>query len=249
MRDKKNLFIINVVTAIIWITTFEALKYIDPILYIALFMGLMPIVTYLINSFSHKSKLDFIPIVASILITFILALIIFLDKKSALNVGITQFYRGVILTVISSIASSIYMFYSRHMESNLALKSSQIVAVRFYLLILYSGIICFHHDYLIQIHNIRYIDFLLLALLSSIIPMYSIQKSISYIGPMKTSFIVPFTPVFTYLILFFTHHVQSMWLLFLLSLLTIILIYNSMHAGRISKANQQVIFKANEEGL
>ena len=56
INDKINFFIVNLVTAINWVTTFEALKYIDAVLYIALFMGLMPIVTYVINSYVSQKK-------------------------------------------------------------------------------------------------------------------------------------------------------------------------------------------------
>lgn len=237
MHDKKNLLIINFVTAINWIATFEALQYIDPVLYIALFMGLMPIATYLINAFLQQKKLEAVPIAASIAITLVLGLIIFFDKKSALDMGTTVFYKGVIFTVISSMASAIYMLYSKRFETNLALTTSQIVAVRFYLLIFYSGIICFSNNYLPEINNLHYTDFLVLALLSSIIPMYSIQKSITHIGAIKTSFIVPFTPVFTYAILLFLHHEQPTFLLPLLLVLTCILFYNSLHAAKAASNN------------
>lgn len=231
MDDKKNFLIINIVTAINWITTFEALRYIDPVLYIALFMGLMPIATYLLSIHFQRKKPELVPIIASIATTLVLALIIIFDKKSALQISSVDFYTGIGFTVISSIASALYMLYSKKIEINLNLTASQIVAVRFYLLIGYAGIICMHGNYFQEASNIHYTDFLVLALLSSIIPLYSIQKSIAHIGAVKTSFIVPFTPVFTYLILFLFNHEQSILLLPLLLVLTLILFYNSRHAA------------------
>lgn len=236
LTDKKNFCIINLVTAINWITTFKALQYIDPVLYIALFMGLMPIATYLLNAFFTKNKLELMPILTCITITLILGVIIFLDKKAAINIYL--FYKGVAFTLISCLASALYLLFSKRIETNLALSSSQIVAVRFYFLIFYSGLICLFANYFPEANNIKYTDFLILALVSSIIPMYSIQKSISHIGAVKTSFIIPFTPVFTYLILFFLYGEQSIFLLPLLILLTLILVYNSLHSFKLAKKGQ-----------
>lgn len=230
MSDKKNFFIINFVTAVNWITTFEALKYIDPVLYIALFMGLMPIATYLFNAYLQQKKLELVPITTSLAITLVLVLIIMFDKKSMLIMDAANFYKGIVFTMVSSIASAIYMLYSKRIETNLSLTTSQIVAVRFYLLVFYSGIICLNGNYFPETNTLHYTNFLVLALLSSIIPMYSIQKSITHIGAVKTSFIIPFTPVFTYLILLFLNHQQPTFILPLLLALTLILLYNSFHA-------------------
>lgn len=228
-NDKRNFFIVNLVTAINWVTTFEALKYIDAVLYIALFMGLMPIATYLINSCLSRKKIKTTPILVSVGIISILSLIIYMDKKSLINMDMFNFYKGVVFTIISSIASSLYMVYSKKLESNLNLTTSQIVAVRFYLLIIYSGVICLGGNYFPDTNKIQYTNFLVLALISSIIPMYCVQKSITHIGVIKTSFIIPFTPVLTYLVLFFLKYEQSFLLFPLLILLTALLIYNSLY--------------------
>ena len=236
-NDRTNFVIVNLVTAINWITTFEALRYVDAVLYIALFMGLMPIVTYLINSFLSQTKLNITTTMVSVGIIFILSFIIYFDKNTIINTNLFNFYKGVIFTITSSVASAFYMVYSKKLETNIGLTTSQIVAVRFYFLIIYSGIVCFIGDHFVETNTIHYSNFLLLALISSIIPMYCVQKSITHIGVIKTSFIIPFTPVFTYIVLLFLHHNQSIFLLPLLIMLTALLIYNSLYSLKKAKVH------------
>lgn len=238
--NRKIFFLINILTALNWVTTFEALKYIDPILYISLFMGLTPIFTYFITTIQQKNEFKFKTILISLSIACILIIITMLDKKSLSMVGNNNFNKGVILTVISSIASSVYMIYSKKMETKLALTASQIVGTRFYVLVIYSGLVCLNGNCFSEIYNIQFSNFICLALVSSIIPMYSIQKSIFYIGAVKTSFIIPFAPIFTYMILFFIRPDLPKELLPLLLILTGILFYNSVNTNLTSSKSRNL---------
>lgn len=235
ITEKMLLFIVNLSTAVVWITTFEALKYIDPVLFIALFMGLMPVATYLIQCFHKNTKLELKPMLLFLLITLLLVAIVFIDKEQNSNMNPDNFYNGVIFTAISSIASGLYLVCSKQLESKLALTASQIVGVRFYLLVIYSGAVSLFYNYFPQIHTIHYSNFIFLAFLSAIIPMYCVQKSVYHLGALKTSLIIPFTPIFTYLLLFFTHQRLSKTLLPLLLALAVVLLYNAISMARPKK--------------
>lgn len=231
-RHRKIFLLVNGVTALNWITTFAALKYIDPVLYISLFMGLTPVFTYIATTLQQKKNFELKTVIISLSIACILILITILDKNSLAIMEVSGFNKGLIFTLISSMASAFYMIYSKKMETELVLTASQIVGIRFYVLVIYSGLICLYSHCFSEIHNIHFSNFIWLALVSSIIPMYSIQKSIFYIGAVKRSFIIPFAPIFTYLILFFLRPDLPKALLPLLLILTGILFYNAVNTTR-----------------
>lgn len=228
-KNKSNVFIINLTTAVNWIAAFKALEYLEPVLYISIFMGFLPVITYFIKIFRAKESFDVKTIGMCLSILILLFAIILISKNSVQLLQNTYFWKGVILTFISSSAGAVYMLVSKETETSLNLSPTQVVSIRFYLLLLYAGFIsCFNNSFP-AIHNINYTDFLILALVSSILPVYTMQKSISLIGGLKTSFVVPFTPVFTYFLLFALHQPLSKTILPFLLVLSLLLFFNSFY--------------------
>lgn len=237
-NNKLNVIIINVTTAIIWITTFKALEYIDPVLHLSIFMAFMPMATYFFGAIKHGNKVESKRILTCLAISCLLGMIIFVSKQSYLLAHMHDFYKGLILTVVASFASAIYMLYSKETGANLKLLPSQVVSIRFYFLLIYSGILCLQQHCFYSVNNIDYKTFILLALVSAIVPTYSVQKSIDYIGAVKTSFITPFTALFTYLLLLILHQQMSSFMLPLLLLLAIVLVYQSTSSLKPSRLKQ-----------
>ena len=226
LQDKKSFVIINVCSAILWILTFIALKYISPVLYISMFVGTLPTSTYLIMLIQKKEKLQLRMLITTLLITATLIAITLVEREHIAKTTEQDFYIGILLTVISSIPSALYMIYSKQLSVAAELKPSQVIAVRFHFLVLSTGIICLVNNSFGDIGNVPFSNFILMAFLSSIVPMFLLQKTIHLIGALKTSFISPFTPIFTYLVLLISGQPTPVLLLPLVLGLTVILLYH-----------------------
>jgi len=80
---------------------------------------------------------------------------------------------------------------------------------------------------------------ILLSLLTSIIPLFFLQKSIQKIGAVKTSFFMPMTPIFTFLLVMLTHGKINFSTILVLLLLTLLLLSHSFYSNRKPKLKIQ----------
>ncbi len=199
-QHKKRWLAINLWTAMIWIGTFYALTYINPVLYITLFMGLMPTMTYAIAWARGLEKYAFkhIGFGAAVIIAVITLMI---DSAWINHQETGSLLLGCLYTLIAVIGAALYLLDAKALQEQGQLSSSQMLALRFFALIIiaFLGAILNHSIHLIA--HLPYAKLCLLAVLTSILPMYCLQVSLQKMGAVKFSFIMPFTPIFTYLLL------------------------------------------------
>lgn len=197
-----DVLLVNLTTALTWMATFWGLKYLPPVLYITITMGVLPIASFILAMWEvrHINKLAcLLTVVATILIIFIVYLV-----KNLLVINIYDFTIGTLLSILTGIFISFYMKYSKRLHAKSNLSPSQILCIRFYLLVLIGLIVSLcKMDLAVFTRGIHLSSILLIVFSSSILPLYFVQISIHRIGPLKTAYILPFTPVFTYVLEWF----------------------------------------------
>lgn len=184
---KYLVFKINVSTLVNTLLAFYIVLFISPISYIIVFFsGLSFFNAILTKNIINKTELffNFLTIILALNISFLIS-----------NAELYNTLMGLILTLISTLFAAFYMQDSALLHIKSKITVSQILSIRFILVIIVCGFYSF-----LEINNqiITAKDFGLLSLIAitgTIIPLFLIQKSIKTIGPQKTSKLTPLTSV------------------------------------------------------
>lgn len=197
LLNKKLLSLVNISTAIHWLAAVWTLNYIPASIYLTLFMGLLPISTYLVHRLVLKKwgqKLGYTPL---LIILLSLALIYCDFPKDHINR--LDFIKGIFTMIIAVTTGSYYLICSKQFQEATQLSSLSIVSLRFYVLV----IVCFftalyqHYPVIFTVQH-YFLDMLWITLTSSVIPAFLTQKSVSTLGALKFSYFIPITPMLTY---------------------------------------------------
>jgi len=233
------IFLINLATAINWITTFLAIKYISPVLFVAVFMALMPIMIYLLQLILLKKPLNRIDLCSSLIIIFLVSLLVYSQTPAVFDQKL--YWMSLALTALSSLSAAAYFIWSKRAQDKLSLNPTQILSIRFYLLVTVSAVCILLQSHFSMTGGFVhfYGKIILLSLLTSIIPLFFLQKSIQKIGAVKTSFFMPMTPIFTFLLVMLTHGKINFSTILVLLLLTLLLLSHSFYSNRKPKLKIQ----------
>lgn len=219
------LFKVNLSTGICWLALFISLDYISPLSGNALFMGLMPLITNMISIAFQQKRFQLKRLALGLLIILTTFFLIFDMEHASLQTK--HLIPGVILMIISTIGAAFYLFYTQRYQQECHLTTGEVLSVRFYLLIALSFLICLFHHSFANLLSTPYLQLFLLAIFTSIIPLYALQNSISKIGPIKFSLIIPSTMIYTYLLLVILGYPHT-WLTFLILVVqsSLLVVYN-----------------------
>lgn len=202
LRCKVDFLILNGLTAVIWLGTFWGLEYVAPTIFVVLFMGVIPYSTMLI---SRDKKVFFNFRTVSLLFGIAVTLAFIIYENIHLVTLSVNTYIGLFLAVVSGFFSAVYIVYSAHLQKKLALETKDFLCARFYMLILLCFFIAIYRGYDFQFDVLysNWYDFISVSIFTVIIPLYSLQKAILTIGPVKVSCLIPFTPIVTYVLQIF----------------------------------------------
>lgn len=190
-----DFIVMNIITAIIWLGTFWGLKYISPALFVSIFMSVIPLTSLLIKS--NKKEIRYTEIVPLFILIFSALALVSYENLTLITFTQSFFY-GLLLAALSGCFSAIYMHHSQKMQKKCHFLTIDFLCIRFYFVIL----ICFllttqHHIAISSILN-KWYDFVIISILTTIIPLYSLQKAILTFGPMRVSCLITLTPLAAY---------------------------------------------------
>lgn len=190
---------INLSSLVIWMTTFFSLKFISPVLFVAIFMSMIPCATYAIKLIQKKathSTAQSLLIILLIVLTLLLTLI----SHDSDHMSIHDYIWGTVIAYIGGAAVSVYFLQTSALQEEADLKAKQILLLRFPLMIVLTFILANKTSLINIVHHEMFFHLLLLSFITVIIPLYFLQKSIRRIGPVKTSYLIPLTPLVTFTI-------------------------------------------------
>ena len=200
-QEKKSWFLVNLWTAVTWLGTFYALDNIDAVLFIALFMGGMPVVTYIIACLRGVEAYSAVPIFFRVLIFSLMVVLIIDSMYSRYIHNEIALFLGCCYTFLGVLGAALYLIDTKQLQSAGSLTNAQLLAIRFFLLITICLVWTIFNQSIYLIGSLPYLQLIILALLTSILPLYCMQASLEKIGVIKLSFLLSLTPVFTYLLM------------------------------------------------
>jgi len=188
---------LNLATLFNWLGSFLSLNYLDPATALCINLAMAPITTFLMLTplkkiYENKS------IVYAIFLIIIGMLLIIQQQQHNMNSFSTTLL-GVLLSVVGGVAGGFVGLYSEKMNKA-AFSISQILAIRFYILIIICGIILMSTAPINVLAEIDWNLYLLSSLLIVILPLIMYQGAIKTLGSMSVSLFIPLAPIFAYFI-------------------------------------------------
>ncbi|PHQ80929.1 MAG: hypothetical protein COB66_03555 [Coxiella sp. (in: Bacteria)] len=242
-QNLKPMIYLNTATLFSWFGTFMALQYIPPATKISIGFGLIAITNFFIaiplNKLKHHKHLIF----CVLFIVLNMALVVFQFSYTAHHVTTRDIVIGVAWSVVGGVIGGFIAINATKLH-DVGYTSTQILATRFYLLVIVSLIVLFCYGHATPIH-IAWKYYLLSTLLIVILPLLMYHLSIESLGALVTSLVEPFTPVITYFLqIFFLGYRFNIVTLFLLSIASVgIIVLARVEHNATSKKQRAVKLK------
>ena len=201
IRENIALFIkVNFLIGVIWVAAFAALKFINPISYCVVYFA-TPAICAFINIYWHNKRLSFLLTGIGLLIVLFVFVVGVLLKQPTISNAL-----GLVITFIGGFTGYIYKKvsykYSQHMGGAptivLATRGFGIIGISLIVLLgfTFSGMPVMSTHWSEQLMAI----FIVVVVLTFLLPVYLNQKGIEAVGPKKHSLLVALCPLFTFII-------------------------------------------------
>ncbi|PIF04015.1 MAG: hypothetical protein CSA86_03655 [Arcobacter sp.] len=182
---------INFTTLLNTLLAFVVMTYESALIYAIIFFGTLPFFTQIVSKkFNIKYNKNILLFFSSIILGFLVSKVSFLDSLI-----------GIILTMISSFFAAIYLYQSEILHKKTHFTSSELLSIRFFLVIIFCGFYTFSYD---NIHQLTFEEWEILfyiSLSSTVLPLFLLQRSVKNIGSHETSSFLPIIPLLAMLII------------------------------------------------
>ncbi|QUM80339.1 DMT family transporter [Moritella sp. 5] len=177
---------INVSTLVNTFLAFYVMLYVSPIVYIIVFFSGLSFFSVLFKQ--DRNKLN----ITSTLSVFTLSIMTSILISDA---AIGKTVVGILLTLISTFFALQYMKDSAVLHSNLGVKVSQVLALRFFLVIAICGSYSIYDSAFSTLVSSDLFLLVFISIIGSIIPLFLMQAAIKKLGVSLTAQFTPFTPI------------------------------------------------------
>ena len=212
----KALSLLNLVSFLSWLGAFISLKYIDPATKLALGFGIIAITNFFIKTpisewFANKR------LITCLLLVFI-SMVLIVTQYAAINVHLHPhtIYLGLGWAIFAGITGGFIGVYSEKV-GHAGFTPTQILATRFYMLVLASIIILVFTKPALPAH-LDWHYYLLGSVIIVLLPLLLYQTTIQHLGSVITALFESFTPVVTYFMQIAVSHYRFHLTTFLLLL-------------------------------
>jgi drug/metabolite transporter (DMT)-like permease len=207
----KDVLMLNVLTAIVFIFFYVALKYVEPAIVSSIEWGIGPVAALLIiKTKSPFKKLGNLSIIASCGVFIGTIFLVWSSLKGESGVIFSSqsiLLIGLIFSFLTGVGNVAFTFYSKRL-SDQGWDSTKILSQRFFLIIFIAGIIVWFNKYYqpLDVTDIGWI--LLITLSGTILPLYLLQVSLKYSSPFTVLIISSLVPCITFFFQMFDPRIQ-----------------------------------------
>lgn len=220
---------LNILTLVIWGGTFLGLKAIEPIFFVAIYMAVMPLTSSVINIKKNDNNLPKITLVT----IFVFLICFSIEMEVSKLAWDAKTLGGIGLSLLSGSMSSVYIHYTQSIQAKTKLTAIDFLASRFYFTVLLSSVIVlFSSQDQLLFNSPDWYKFLIVAMLTTIVPLFCLQKAISFLSPTQITYFMPLTPIATYILQYTLGYPINFGVFLLILLLTAFLVIFSLYEKR-----------------
>ena len=195
---KSSFFLINLATATAWLSYFISLKFIEPMLVAVGSCAITPVLTvYFSKVFRSHVKSTKSEVLAANALTCVIIISLWQTYNGKSAVGVisnAETWIGFGCTLLCGVGMTFCTLFSKKLNEN-GFTSHEIMATRFWLLVLIAGLITLLKNNIIpeSIHELYSI--LIISLGGNIVGLYLLQKGIERLEPLTVSFFFAGGPI------------------------------------------------------
>lgn len=214
-KNKRLFGLLNLYTTLNWITFFCALKFIEPVLAGAIAFSLLPAVSVTLNSyFRPQNKITFWEKISSVGVTCSIALLMYgeLGQETLLNqYSKTERVMGIFLCILTSVGMANNSFITKKLHEK-KYSSIEVMAFRFVGLVATSTALIFVYRLPLHILDSKFLGIVIaIAFIGVIFPLFTIQKAMEILEPVRIALILSLTPGVTFVFEFFEGRIEPKW--------------------------------------
>lgn len=200
LRDNRyDVIMINVTTAVTWLSMLYALKFLEPAIVNAVGLALGPLLTVLVSPVLRPgTKVLRTEIVISLLIGVMIAMLAwgsFTGRSGVGEVSTMDTMIGIALTLLTGLGSVTNVIYSKRL-SEADLKPQSVLAVRFFLMLAVTWVLVAVND--APGISAAFVPSLVIAVVGVGVPLYLLQVGIKHTEPITASILLTLSPLFAF---------------------------------------------------
>lgn len=198
-RNIKVLLQMNFFTLFNWLSTFMALRYLDPATTICIILAVLSVTIFFISTPLHQLKTNKH---LGFAVLLVLATMVFIIKQyinASVQTHIQNVLFGVFWCLVGGVTGAFIGLCSEAM-GKAGFSITQILATRFYFLTIMSGLALFFVPHAIGDIVMSWKYYFLASLVIVFFPLIMYQAAIRELGTLIVSLLEPFTPIATYVL-------------------------------------------------
>lgn len=174
--------LLNITTAVCWICTFFALKYLPAELFLFIYLCAMTIASSIIYKSNWLNTLLFIVGLVGLSLTY----------------HVRSLPYAFALSFLGGASGTIYSIFSKRLTAHFT--TWEILALRFYLTVVITFLANVYLASFVTMNSYFYLNFALLSLVSVIVPLILFQLGIKYLPVTQAMAYLPLAPILAYAI-------------------------------------------------
>ena len=199
--SRPDVVMINITTAVTWLSMLYALKYLEPAVVTAVGLALGPLLTVvlapLLRPGTSVLRAEVLVSAGIAVLIVVLAWGSFTGRSAIGESGWLPTAIGIVLTLLTGIGSVANVIYSKRL-SDAGLTPQGVLAVRFFLMITVTWVITATSPAPGVVAAL--LPSVAIAVVGGAVPLYLLQVGIQYTEPMTASILLTFSPVFAFLL-------------------------------------------------
>lgn len=182
LKSWSGIVVLNLTTAVSWIFSFLSLKFIQPELYLFVYLSAMPVTCLLLTKTGlFKGVLSFI----------VLILLVMTYKGADIVSGASLAFAG-------GVSGMVYTWFAKRLSETFT--SLEILSLRFFLTVIISLVLSLHLGIMKQMNAGDYLELGVLSFTAVILPLILFQLGIKNLPVARAMSYLPLAPILCYLI-------------------------------------------------
>ncbi|MEW6055800.1 MAG: EamA family transporter [Bdellovibrionota bacterium] len=210
-KHKFDVVMVNFLTASAWITFFYALKNLEPAVGSALANALIPISTLLLGlllrTAAAPKHLEVVSALGVLIGVYLLVDAVWAGKSGLSEMSSERTQLGLLMGILCGVSMAANNLFSKRLNTK-GWSARQILAVRFYALIILSVCMLKGSDFLGLMNVEAIVNVLVISFFGIIIPLYSFQLGVQKLEPMIVSLTLATVPLFVFGVQLFDQRVR-----------------------------------------
>lgn len=196
--NRKNIILLNITTFGAWFFLIYPLKYIEPAMVSTITLGISPFATLVFAYFIYqKMELNIFDIVISLMMLAIVFYIIYLCYSGVTMIGkvpLMNLVYAIVSCLIVGFATTASNIFAKKLSNN-QFKPIEVLASRFFLTVILSGIITVSMGKSLLVSYVDIENIAMLSVILVIFPLYLGQVGIKELEPITVAITAPLMPV------------------------------------------------------